>query len=104
MGMMSQHMSLPLLRTDVDGLFMQAPTVLVRAYVRFLILLFHTVSILQGLWNTVSSCYKTKQILGEKIMKCVLKWAVCGWQGVWEDLGRFLGWLSHPITQDLTPE
>ncbi|KAJ7412559.1 Gag polyprotein [Willisornis vidua] len=38
------------------------------------------------------------------ILTCALMRPVPGWQGVWKDLGRFLGQLSTPITWDFTPE
>ncbi|XP_039240626.1 uncharacterized protein LOC120323903 [Pipra filicauda] len=98
---MREYISLP--GTDVDTLIMQAPAVLVHPYMICLILI-STVSILWCLWNLVSSWYKRKQILNEVMSKCALKRPVPGWQGVWKDLGRFLGRLSPPIAWDFTPE
>ncbi|GAB0209721.1 hypothetical protein GRJ2_003437800 [Grus japonensis] len=89
---------------DVDGFIMQAPKVLVHPYVSCLILLINTVDILWSLWNLILSWCKRRQLLGEAILKCALRRPVLGWQGVWKDLGRFLGRLSPPIAWDFTPE
>jgi len=95
-----EYISLSLSGIYVDGFIRQAPKVLVHPYVSCLILLINTVSILWVLWNVVSSWCKRKQILGEAILKCALKQPVPGWQ----DLGRFLEWLSPLVAWDFTPE
>ena len=104
MEKMREYISLSLSRTDVDGFIMQAPDVLVHPYVSCLILLINTIGILWVLWNMVSCWCKRRQLLGEAILKCALRQPVPGWQGVWKDLGRFLGRLSPPIAWDFTPE
>ena len=88
----------------MDGFNRQAPEVLVHPHVSCLILLVNTVGMLGVLWNVVSSWCRRKQILGEAILKRALKQPVPGWQGVWKDLGRFLGWLSPPTAWDFAPE
>jgi len=94
---MREYIPLSLPGIYVDGFVMQAPEVLVHPDVSCLILLINTVSILWVLWNVVLSWCKRKQILGEAILKCPLKQPVPGWQGVWKNLGRFLGGYSPPI-------
>ena len=101
---MREYISLSLPGIDVDGFIMQAPEVLVHPYVSCLILLINTIGILWVLWNMISSWCKRRQLLGEAILKCALRRPVPGWQGVWKDLGRFLGRLSPPIAWDFTPE
>jgi len=94
---MRECISLFLPGISVDSFIRQAPEVCVHPHVSCLMLLVNTVGILWVLWNVVSSWYKRKQILGEAILKRALKQPVPEWQGVWKDLGRFLGWLSPPI-------
>lgn len=101
---MREHISLSLPGIDVNGFIMQAPEVLVHPYVSCSILIINTGGILWVLWNLVSSWYKRRQVLGEAILKCALKRPVPGWQGIWKDLGRFLGRLSPPIIWDFTSE
>ncbi|XP_075595208.1 uncharacterized protein LOC142599193 [Balearica regulorum gibbericeps] len=102
--MMGEYISLSLPAFDVDGFIMQAPKVLVHPYVSSLILLIHTAGILRVLWSLVLSWFKGRQLLSEAILKRALRQPVPGWQGVWKDLGRFLGRLSPPIAWDFTPE
>ncbi|GAB0207263.1 hypothetical protein GRJ2_003191900 [Grus japonensis] len=102
--MMGEYISPSLPGIDVDGFIMQAPKVLVHPYVSCLILLINTAGILRVLWNLVLSWFKGRQLLSEAILKCALRRQVPGWQGVWKDLGRFLGRLSPPIAWDFTPE
>lgn len=54
----------------------------------FLILLFHSVGILQSLWNMVSSWYKTKTSFGWEDIDWNMSWSgqsVCGrvWERIW---------------------
>ncbi|XP_054671609.1 uncharacterized protein LOC129202590 [Grus americana] len=102
--MMGEYISLSLPGFDVDGFIMQAPKVLVHPYVSSLILLINTAGILRVLWSLVSSWFKGRQLLSEAIVKRALRQPIPGWQGVWKDLGRFLGRLSPPIAWDFTPE
>lgn len=103
-GMMREYTSLSLPEIDVNAFKMQAPTVFAHPYISCLILLIvltNTAGTLWGLWNSVSG---KKQTLGDEILKCALNYPVPGWQVVWKDLGRCLGWLSPPIAWDFTPE
>jgi len=99
---MSEYISLSLPGISVGDFIRQAPKVLVHPHVSCLILLVNTIGILWVLWNVVSSWCKRKHILGEAILKRALKQPVPGWQGVWKDLGRFLGRLSPPIARQTT--
>jgi len=99
---MREYISLSLPRISVDGFIRQAPEVLVHPHLSCLILLVNTAGILWVLWNVVSSWCERKQILGEAILKRALKQSVPGCQGVWKDLGRFLGQLSPSIAWDFT--
>lgn len=54
-------------------------------------------------WNQVSSWQK-RRFLGEATLTRTLRRLFPGWQGVWRDLGRFLGQVSPPRARDFTPE
>ena len=101
---MRENISLSLLGIYRDGFLMQAPKALVDPYVSCLAVLINTVSVLWVLWNVVSSWCKSKQILSEAILKCSLQQPVPGWQGMWQDLSRFLGRFSPLLALDFTPE
>ena len=101
---MREYTFLLLTRIDVDGFIMQVPEVLGHFYMSCLMLLVNTISILWGLWKVVSPWCKGRQLLGEAILKCALRQPVPGWQCVWKDLSRSPGWISPPITWDITPE
>lgn len=104
--MMRKYISLSLPKIDVSGFIMQAPTVIAHPYLSCLILLIvltNVIGTLWDLWNLVWSWCKRKQTLSREILKCTLRHPLPGWQGVWKDLDRFLGWLSPPVTCDFTP-
>lgn len=86
--MMSECISLPLLRIDVDYFFYTDSHDPCSCLCTFLILLFHSVGILQGLWNMVSSWYKTKTSFGWEDIDWNMSWSgqsVCGrvWERIW---------------------
>lgn len=99
-GLPVEMVSLLLPRVDVDGFIMRFLRFLL-SLVSSLILVINTVC---SLWNLVSSWCRRGQLLGQERLKCVWTKQIPGWQGVWKDLGRFLEWLSCPITWDLKPK
>ena len=101
---MREYTSLSVPRSDVDGFVMRGPEVLAHPYVSCSILLLNTVGILWVLWTLVSPWCKRRQLLCEAIQKCALRRLVPGWQCVWKDLGRFLGWASLPIARGFAPD
>lgn len=99
--------SLSLPKIDMNGFIMQAPMVIVYLYLSCLILLIvltNTIGTLWDLWFLVWSWCKGKRTLRMEILKFSLRHPVPGCQGVWKDLGRFLGWLLPPVTWDFTLE
>lgn len=53
--------------------------------------------------NWFWSGVKSKRFAGEVTRKHAFGPSISGWQGVWEDLGRGLGWLSPPMVWNLIP-
>lgn len=98
---------LPRVNLTIDDLLLQAPMVIANLYISFLILLIilaNTIVTLWNSWNLSSPWYRSKQPLGEELLKSALMYPVPGWNSVWRDLGRFLGWLSPLIAREFTPE
>ncbi|XP_061852038.1 uncharacterized protein LOC133625402 [Colius striatus] len=101
---MGQSTSFSSARTDLDNSVTQTSQVLSHPYTRVLILLINMVGILYILWNLESSGYQRVQICDGNMLKCPLKRPVPGWQGMWMNLGKFLGRLSPPVIWDFTSE
>ena len=56
------------------------------------------------LLNALQVLFKVKQLLRNLIRRSVLRRDICEWQGVWEDMGRFLGQWAPPVFWTFTPE
>lgn len=48
--------------------------------------------------------FMVKKLFKSIIRRYTLGQDGCGWQGVWEDISRYLSQLSHPMGLELTPE
>lgn len=102
----------PRLNFSIDGLVTKAPMIFSNPYLSSLVvvlLLIHATEILLRFGKAVQywlPCYRTgrtsRDITGT--LERALKGPVPGWQGLWMNLGRFLGRLTPPITWDFTPE
>lgn len=86
--------------TDMAAFVAQAPEVLAHPYLSCLI---NVLAFCRVRRNWFWSGVKRKQFVGEVTRKCAFRPSIAEWQGVWQDLGRCLGWLSPPIAWDLTP-
>lgn len=60
--------------------------------------------LLLGLHNVFLFLPKVKQFIKNTIQEPALRQSSCGWQGVWEDMGRYLSRLSPPRVFHFTPE